>query len=359
MKNIPRLTANRILSSPSHGYASFITDRRQLVKIHCHSYYELFIVAQGYGTHLINSTSEPLSPGALYFIRPDDVHCYMDVTSNFKIINMIVPEETFDRLTQYLGGTFRDDLLSPPCPLHVQVSMKEFKSILTELEQLVLTKKILKEKSDVFFRITVFGLLTKYFVLSPQKSSNRTPEWLRWLSLETVSYTHLPSPFIPSPPATAPPRADSVPGRHRQLQALPRSARKRLLLPKPHLHPGLAPQMVDNRQEIFSLQPVQAHHRSQRNPTALTLRHFHLLNDPITAQAHKAGQKIPGAVPFPASVQLKPVLMVIGGVGSNPNRPALSQKALRHGGLPVPVSYTHLDVYKRQSQCRGQLPLPF
>ncbi len=116
MKNIPRLTANRILSSPSHGYASFITDRRQLVKIHCHSYYELFIVAQGYGTHLINSTSEPLSPGALYFIRPDDVHCYMDVTSNFKIINMIVPEETFDRLTQYLGGTFRDDLLSPPPP---------------------------------------------------------------------------------------------------------------------------------------------------------------------------------------------------------------------------------------------------
>ena len=186
MKNIPRLTANRILSSPSHGYASFITDRRQLVKIHCHSYYELFIVAQGYGTHLINSTSEPLSPGALYCIRPDDVHCYMDVTSNFKIINMIVPEETFDRLTQYLGGTFRDDLLSPPCPPHVQVSMKEFKSILTELEQLVLTKKILKEKSDVFFRITVFGLLTKYFVLSPQKSSGRTPEWLRWLSLEML-----------------------------------------------------------------------------------------------------------------------------------------------------------------------------
>ena len=32
----------------------------------------------------------------------------------------------------------------------------------------------------------MFGLLTKYFVLSPQKSSGRTPEWLHWLSLEML-----------------------------------------------------------------------------------------------------------------------------------------------------------------------------
>lgn len=186
MNHIPRLTAKQILSSPNHGYASFITDRRQLVRIHCHSYYEIFIVAQGNGTHFINSVSEPLAPGALYFIRPDDVHCYLDVTSNFKIINIIVPEDAFNQLCVYLGDAFRSDLLTPKNPPHIQVSMKEFKAILTELEQLVLTKKILRQKSDVFFRITVFGLLTKYFILAPQKNTGRTPEWLRWLSLEML-----------------------------------------------------------------------------------------------------------------------------------------------------------------------------
>lgn len=186
MNMIPRLSANRILSSPSHGYATFISDPNQLVKIHCHSYYEIFIVCQGSGIHLINSTTHPLSVGALYFIRPDDIHCYMNTTANFKIINIIIPTDTFDLLTSYLGEDFRNELLKGSNPPHTQYAMKEFKSIITELEQLVLTKKLLRDKSDVFFRITLFNLLAKSFATTPQNSTNKTPEWLRWLSLEML-----------------------------------------------------------------------------------------------------------------------------------------------------------------------------
>jgi len=201
MNTIPRLSAYRILNSPNHGYASFITDPGQLVKVHCHSYYEIFIVCQGYGTHLVNSQSERLVPGALYFMRPEDIHCYVDTTGNFKIINMIVPEDVFDLLTGYLGEGFREDLSSGPLPAHVTVSMKEFKSIVTELEQLVLTKKILREKSDIFFRITVFNLLTKYFTLPLQSNTARTPQWLRWLSLEMLKKRKLRGgPARPVPP---------------------------------------------------------------------------------------------------------------------------------------------------------------
>lgn len=186
MNTIPRLTEYRIFSSPNHGYASFITDPNQLVKVHCHSYYEIFIVAQGSGTHFINSKNEPLSPGDLYFIRPDDIHCYINTTANFKIINMIIPQDTFELLCSYLEGSFGQDLLSPAMPPRAALSMKEFKAMITEFEQLVLTKKILKEKSDIYFRITVFNLLTRYFLPALWNSTTQTPQWLRWLSLEML-----------------------------------------------------------------------------------------------------------------------------------------------------------------------------
>jgi AraC family cel operon transcriptional repressor len=135
---------------------------------------------------MINSTTEVLSTGDLYFMRPDDVHCYINTTTNFKIINILIPIETFDLLTNYLGEDFRNNLLNSPNPPCHKYSLKEFKSIVTELEQLVLTKKLLRDKSDMFFRITLFNLLTKSFALTRQKSTSNTPEWLRWLSLEML-----------------------------------------------------------------------------------------------------------------------------------------------------------------------------
>lgn len=186
MRPVPRLTADKILSSPNHGYASIITNPQQLVKIHCHAYYEIFLVADGRGTHVINLKHEPLIRGDLYFVRPDDIHCYINTSDNFKIINMIIPENIFDNLTAYLGDFFRSVLLTPELPPHTSTTLQELKAITSQLEQLVLTKKILHQKSDIFFRITVFHLLTQNFMVMPQTETGNTPEWLRWLSLEML-----------------------------------------------------------------------------------------------------------------------------------------------------------------------------
>ncbi len=186
MKRVPRLNANLILSLPNRGYATFISNPAQLEKIHCHSYYEIFLVCQGSCTHIINSSSEELITGDLCFMRPDDIHCYINTTANFKIINILIPMEIFDSLSSYLGEDFRNKLIHCANPPHHRFGMKELKSILSDLEQLVLLKKLLKDKSDMFFRITLFNLLTKSFALLPQNSTGNTPEWLRWLTLEMM-----------------------------------------------------------------------------------------------------------------------------------------------------------------------------
>ena len=189
MSHVPRLVEGRIINSPSHGYASIITNPQQLIKIHCHSYYEIFLIAQGSGTHLINSVKIPLATGDLYFIRPNDVHCYINTTNNFKMINIILPEYEFDHLTTYLGSVFRENLLTPSLPPHASITHRDLKNITGSLEQLVLTKKILRQKSqksDMLFRITVFNLLTTYLLSAPLLETNNTPDWLRWLSLEML-----------------------------------------------------------------------------------------------------------------------------------------------------------------------------
>lgn len=186
MNSIPRLSANKIINSPHHGYASIISDPDQLARIHCHSYYEIFIVSQGNGQHLINNRLEAISRGTLCFIRPDDVHNYINLTSNFAIINILIPTSTIEKLFYYLGEDFSKELLTKELSPRVQISMNEFNSLIKELEQLVLTKKILKDKSDVFFRITIFNILAKYFTVLPLHSTNMTPEWLTWLILEML-----------------------------------------------------------------------------------------------------------------------------------------------------------------------------
>lgn len=186
MKPIPRLIADKILSSPSHGYASIIIDPQQLIKIHCHTYFEIFLVTSGNGTHVINLKHEPLARGDLYFIRPDDIHCYINTSKDFKIINIIIPQNDFDHLTTYMGDSFRSELLSPELPPRMSTTLQELKAITNQLEQLVLTKKILHQKSDMYYRITVFNLLTQKFMLMPQAKTSSTPEWLRWLSLEML-----------------------------------------------------------------------------------------------------------------------------------------------------------------------------
>lgn len=183
---IPRLNAHALFHMDSHGYASYIRDPVQLAKIHCHSYYELFLVAQGTGTHHVNGQSESLTVGCLYCIRPDDVHCYTNLSAHFCIINMVIPEEIMQAVFSYLGTGFSDIILKPKLPPRLSLPAGEMKNVVAQLEQLVLTQKIMKEKSALYFRVTIFQLLTKFLTYHPQESSASVPQWLRWLSLEML-----------------------------------------------------------------------------------------------------------------------------------------------------------------------------
>ena len=184
-----KLMSSSFVDFPGRGYASYIIDKQQLKVSHYHDFYEIFLVDQGNALHQVNGLALPLSAGSLCFVRPSDIHCYQDISEDFRIINIIIPEGIIDALFAFLGANFDVgrllDTQSPPC---VSLDYHDLSSLIRELEQLILYKKILKEKSDTMYRITIFNLMTKYFPIQQvQKSTSPIPQWLKLLSLQMLT----------------------------------------------------------------------------------------------------------------------------------------------------------------------------
>ena len=78
-------------NNPNRAFVSYINDSKQLETEHSHDYFELFLVSQGSAVHFVNGFSQPLSPATLTFMRPDDTHYYYNFSSDFKIMNILIP----------------------------------------------------------------------------------------------------------------------------------------------------------------------------------------------------------------------------------------------------------------------------
>lgn len=183
-----KLYATSYIDFPGRGYASYITSKAQLKTCHFHDYYEIFLVDQGYGVHQVNGVSQNIATGFLCFTRPPDIHYYDGMSEDFRIINIIIPETVIDSLFAFLGEEFgKERLVTTALPPSIQLDFSDLTSLIRELEQLILYKKIMKGKSDTAYRITIFNILTKYFS-DNQLNGNSTPipQWLRWLSLEML-----------------------------------------------------------------------------------------------------------------------------------------------------------------------------
>lgn len=183
--DVIRLRAEPFLTLPNYGYASVISDPEQLTVCHCHDYYEIFVVSQGSGDHIINGVKQRLEPGVLFFVRPDDVHYYEKFTPKFQIINIIVPRVALQKFLDFVGDSYYGRrLLSTILPAHIELTLTELENLMGMLKNLVMSGKIMKKDSDTLFRIALFNILTTYFPVMPVKNSVTIPEWLQMISIE-------------------------------------------------------------------------------------------------------------------------------------------------------------------------------
>ncbi len=181
-----RLRADSFLQLRS-GWASVISDPEQLAVLHCHDYYEIFVVSQGTALHTINGINQRLEPGMLYFMRPDDIHAYLAPSPQFQVVNIIIPSSVFLLFLDYVGDSYyRQRLLSPVLPPHTTLAHNELESLMETMKQLLAQGRIMKSESDTLFRIAVFNLLTTYFPVLPRKNTMPIPDWIRVVNIEMM-----------------------------------------------------------------------------------------------------------------------------------------------------------------------------
>lgn len=74
--------------------------------LHTHDFYELVILLRGSVGHKINGEEMTLEAGHVVFIRPDDQHCFYDVSDKkaaFHFVNIEISRSMFEQLSGFLN----------------------------------------------------------------------------------------------------------------------------------------------------------------------------------------------------------------------------------------------------------------
>ena len=59
-----------------------------MLELHSHDFYELAVVQEGRGYHIVDNETYPISAGNIFFIRPDQNHRFVDI-EHLTILNIL------------------------------------------------------------------------------------------------------------------------------------------------------------------------------------------------------------------------------------------------------------------------------
>jgi AraC family cel operon transcriptional repressor len=109
------------------------------------------------------------------------------MTSDFEIINILIPAQTMLVLFDFLGENFKPDrLLKPKVPPDTRLSLDDLETVVTSLEKLVVAKHAYGVSSESLFRFTLLNLIFLYFPVKEEHGMPDMPTWLRGLCLEMM-----------------------------------------------------------------------------------------------------------------------------------------------------------------------------
>lgn len=157
----------------------FIKSLKYASPVHCHDYYEIFMIVGGKCIHKVNGGEQHLGEGALVFIRPDDRHFYeYHQGGDCEFINIAYANSVMKGAFSFLGDEIcKDKLLSggmPPCAI---LSTLEKDSIVDRYYRLNAVMSVNKASARILFQGLLIELLTRYFLDAWYIASPDTPLW--------------------------------------------------------------------------------------------------------------------------------------------------------------------------------------
>jgi AraC family transcriptional regulator, dual regulator of chb operon len=176
-----KLEAHQFIDTETQAHYAFHNFTESVFSVlHCHDFYEIFLVVRGSIIHHINQQDIILQEGALVFIRPDDEHAYRKVEEqDCQLINLAFWSQNIEALFAYLQPEFSlDTLLKLKDPPTVYLSQTEKNYVQTRLEAL----NRLQNKLDVrvAMRVLLAELVSQYILTNIASTPlTEIPLWLQ------------------------------------------------------------------------------------------------------------------------------------------------------------------------------------
>ncbi len=144
--------------------------------IHCHDFYEIFLILDGTMEHIANDKSEFLCKNDLVFVRPDDVHWFNEVKGyDCSYLNITFTEKILKHILLFLGNenTVEHYLRMPTC-IKCKISDKLFDEIIccyNDISTLILNSCDVQVMAQI--------LLAKIFqyYIKKEINQNNFPTW--------------------------------------------------------------------------------------------------------------------------------------------------------------------------------------
>lgn len=151
--------------------------------LHCHDYYEFFLITEGRCVHRVNGAEQHLNEGDLVFIRPDDAHCYdYEDGSDCSFLNLACTRDAVESAIAYLGaGVQPARLLEDPLPVCAALEPSEWEAYINAFERLKTLATIDKTRANLLLRAMLADTLSRYFPSGRRQQDDRLPQWFEGL----------------------------------------------------------------------------------------------------------------------------------------------------------------------------------
>lgn len=145
-------------------------------QLHCHDYYEFFLVTKGRAMHVVNDVYQIVSRGSLVFVRPDDEHCYDYYKSqDFSFYNSGILEPYYSRLLTYYGDRVRE-LDALPVSKHIHISDARTRRL---EEQLATLENVPRNaQTEAQFLLLLSEVMYCFLTKDSRSEDGELPDWL-------------------------------------------------------------------------------------------------------------------------------------------------------------------------------------
>lgn len=146
---------------------------------HGHSFYEIFYVTEGKATHWCNNASSLIKKGSLIFIRPNDVHQYLDTSPDFSFYNLVFSLETANKLfSLYDFSLIKEHIIENRISPEVTLNIKEADLLTSKFDKDIETIDI---STRSFFNVELLTSLLPLFIGSNRYKKEIIPNWFQEL----------------------------------------------------------------------------------------------------------------------------------------------------------------------------------